>query len=87
MVIWCSFSIRVRANNICILPLFLFYLQRVNSADMKVHICVGIIMEHDDPSKLLENKFLLFSNLVAEYTMRSDPSLGCLEDHSGIEDD
>lgn len=52
-----------------------------------VHICVGIIMEHDDPSNLLGNKSSLFSNIVAEYTMRTDSSFGCLEDHSGMKEE
>ncbi|XP_010914891.1 ABC transporter C family member 3 [Elaeis guineensis] len=34
----------------------------------------GVIVEHDTPTRLLENKSSLFANLVSEYTMRSGSS-------------
>ncbi|XP_008792064.3 ABC transporter C family member 3-like isoform X3 [Phoenix dactylifera] len=34
----------------------------------------GVIVEHDIPTRLLENKSSLFANLVSEYTMRSSSS-------------
>ncbi|XP_008792063.2 ABC transporter C family member 3-like isoform X4 [Phoenix dactylifera] len=34
----------------------------------------GVIVEHDTPTRLLENKSSLFANLVSEYTMRSSSS-------------
>ncbi|KAG6489322.1 hypothetical protein ZIOFF_050591 [Zingiber officinale] len=36
----------------------------------------GVIVEHDKPARLLENKSSLFAKLVAEYTMRSSASFG-----------
>ncbi|KAF3453336.1 hypothetical protein FNV43_RR03776 [Rhamnella rubrinervis] len=46
----------------------------VLNSDIIVLLSHGLIEEYDSPSKLLENKSSSFSQLVAEYTMRSSSS-------------
>ncbi|WOL08996.1 ABC transporter C family member 3-like [Canna indica] len=48
----------------------------VLDSDMVLLLDNGMIVEHDTPARLLENKSSLFSKLVAEYTMRSSSSFG-----------
>nr|CAD1842945.1 unnamed protein product [Ananas comosus var. bracteatus] len=43
----------------------------VLDSDMVLLLENGLIVEHDTPTRLLENKSSLFSKLVSEYTMRS----------------
>ncbi|TVU47482.1 hypothetical protein EJB05_07085 [Eragrostis curvula] len=43
----------------------------VLDSDMVLLLDNGVAVEHNTPTKLLENKTSLFSKLVAEYTMRS----------------
>ncbi|KAG6501284.1 hypothetical protein ZIOFF_041163 [Zingiber officinale] len=46
----------------------------VLDSDMVILLDNGVIVEHDPPARLLENKSSLFAKLVAEYTMRSSSS-------------
>ncbi|KAG6501283.1 ABC transporter C family member 3-like isoform X1 [Zingiber officinale] len=46
----------------------------VLDSDMVLLLDNGVIVEHDTPARLLENKSSLFAKLVAEYTMRSSSS-------------
>ena len=41
-----------------------------------LNLCVGLIEEHDSPTRLLENKSSFFAQLVAEYTVRANSSFG-----------
>nr|QEY08335.1 ATP-binding cassette sub-family C member 3a [Crocus sativus] len=43
----------------------------VLDSDMVLLLDNGLIVEHDPPNRLLENKSSLFAKLVSEYTMRS----------------
>nr|QEY08336.1 ATP-binding cassette sub-family C member 3b [Crocus sativus] len=43
----------------------------VLDSDMVLLLDNGLIVEHDKPNRLLENKSSLFAKLVSEYTMRS----------------
>ncbi|GMJ11550.1 ATP-binding cassette C3, MULTIDRUG RESISTANCE PROTEIN 3, multidrug resistance-associated protein 3 [Hibiscus trionum] len=43
----------------------------VIDSDMVLLLSQGVIEEYDSPTRLLENKSSSFSQLVAEYTMRS----------------
>ncbi|XP_020246096.1 LOW QUALITY PROTEIN: ABC transporter C family member 3-like, partial [Asparagus officinalis] len=43
----------------------------VLDSDMVLLLDDGLIVEHNRPTKLLENKLSLFAKLVSEYTMRS----------------
>lgn len=46
----------------------------VLDSDMVLLLDNGVIVEHDTPARLLENKSSLFAKLVAEYTSRSSSS-------------
>ncbi|XP_074562077.1 ABC transporter C family member 3-like isoform X1 [Curcuma longa] len=46
----------------------------VLDSDMVLLLDNGVIVEHDSPARLLENKSSLFAKLVADYTMRSSSS-------------
>ncbi|PKI77489.1 hypothetical protein CRG98_002095 [Punica granatum] len=42
------------------------------NSDTVLHLDHGLVCEYDSPKKLLEDKSSSFSQLVAEYTMRSN---------------
>ncbi|XP_077215226.1 ABC transporter C family member 3-like [Tasmannia lanceolata] len=48
----------------------------VLDSDMVLLLDNGFIVEHDTPSRLLENKYSSFAKLVAEYTVRSTSRFG-----------
>ncbi|KAL8462296.1 hypothetical protein ACS0TY_033372 [Phlomoides rotata] len=47
----------------------------VLDSDMVLLLDNGLVKEHDSPAKLLEDKSSSFAKLVAEYSMRSSPSV------------
>lgn len=51
----------------------------VLDSDMVLLLDNGLIVEHDAPTRLLENKSSLFAKLVAEYSMRSSSSYDKLD--------
>ncbi|KAI0502262.1 hypothetical protein KFK09_017209 [Dendrobium nobile] len=51
----------------------------VLDSDMVLLLDNGLIVEHDTPAKLLENKSSLFAKLVSEYSMRSSSSYATLD--------
>ena len=49
---------------------------RLYGLEALLNLCVGLIEEHDSPTRLLENKSSSFAQLVAEYTVRANSSFG-----------
>ena len=48
---------------------------RLYGLEALLNLCVGLIEEHDSPTRLLENKSS-FAQLVVEYTVRANSSFG-----------